>query len=594
MCRIAGLVSNRIHTEELKNKVSAMCNVMQHGGPDDDGIFTDLRANLAFGHRRLSIIDLSRNGHQPMADVAQKVWITFNGEIYNYQELKTELLALGSAFVSDTDTEVIIQAYLHWGTASFAKLKGIFAFALYDTVKHLTYLTRDTAGIKPLYYMAQNGFLCFASETRAFKAAGIAVETDERWPVWLLAFGNIPEPYTTLKNVLSLPRGHYLCRENDGTFNITNYQDHTQEGVISNPAEAQEGIFTYLSNAVSRQLIADAPIGVFLSGGIDSSIITLLADQQKQQQLKTISIFFDEQQYDERSYQQTVTDKLNGQCFKHLVKQQDFDRYLPDIIDAMDIPTTDGINTWFISKYAHDAGLKAVLSGVGADELLGGYPSFQRIKYLKLLHKLPASVFKASTFFNSDSYKRLTYLQYDNPVADYLFLRGLYIPEDIARILNMDEKQVADILLNSITPPHLNAYDKLHAAWFEYNLYMQNQLLRDTDVMSMSHGLEVRVPFLDEDFQRFVNRIDPNIRFNNTTPKKLLVDSFSSLLPQTVWDRPKMGFSFPLQEWMRNNQNISNPGFYKNEASKKLIKKFKNGRIHWSRAFALHHVQQHV
>jgi asparagine synthase (glutamine-hydrolysing) len=529
-----------------------------------------------------------------MADVAQKVWITFNGEIYNYPELKTKLLALGASFVSDTDTEVIIQAYLHWGTASFAKLKGIFAFALYDTAKRLTYLTRDTAGIKPLYYMAQNGLLCFASETRAFKAAGIAVETDERWPVWLLAFGNIPEPYTTLKNVLSLPRGHYLCRENDGTFNITNYQDHTQEGVISNYAEAQEGIFTYLSNAVGRQLIADAPIGVFLSGGIDSSIITLLAHQQKQQQLKTISIYFDEQQYDERSYQQTVTDKLNGQCFKHLVKQQDFDRYLPDIIDAMDIPTTDGINTWFISKYAHDAGLKAVLSGVGADELLGGYPSFQRIKYLKLLRKLPTSVFKASTFFNSDSYKRLTYLQYDNPVADYLFLRGLYIPADIARILNMDEKQVADILLNSITPPHLNAYDKLHAAWFEYNLYMQNQLLRDTDVMSMSHGLEVRVPFLDEDFQHFVNRIDPAIRFDNTTPKKLLVDSFSSLLPQTIWDRPKMGFSFPLQEWMRNNQTINNPEFYKNQASKKLIQKFKTGQIHWSRAFALHHVQQHV
>jgi asparagine synthase (glutamine-hydrolysing) len=260
----------------------------------------------------------------------------------------------------------------------------------------------------------------------------------------------------------------------------------------------------------------------------------------------------------------------------------------------MDMPTTDGINTWFISKYAHDAGLKAVLSGIGADELFGGYPSFNRIKYLRILRRLPKKLLETAGIFSSNSYKRLTYLAHDNATADYLFLRGLYTPGDIARLINMEERQVNDILFTNHIQPDLGPYNKLHAAWFETNMYMQNQLLRDTDVMSMSHGLEVRVPFLDEDFQQFVNSIDPDIRFDNARPKKILIDSFKSILPQSVWNRPKMGFSLPLQNWMRNNTGIINEAHYKGAAAKNVIKKFKKGEIHWSRAFALYQVQGHV
>jgi asparagine synthase (glutamine-hydrolysing) len=593
MCRIAGLINNHLQPAEINSIVNTMCNTMQHGGPDDAGIFVNEDAKLAFGHRRLSIIDLSKNGHQPMADAANKAWITFNGEIYNYPELRHQLIALGARFNSNTDTEVIIQAYLYWGTASFAKLRGIFAFALYDTATKNTFLVRDTNGIKPLYYFIQNGQLSFASEVKAFKAAKIAVNNDERWPVWLLAFGNIPEPYTTLKGVLSLPKGHYLSWDKAGNYAINNYSLPRNLDSISDIKAATEGIYSHLRDAVNRQLIADASIGVFLSGGIDSSILTLLANQKQGQLLKTVSIFFDEKTYDERAYQNAVVNKLTGDCHTHLVKQQDFEDNLPQILRSMDIPTTDGINSWFISKYAREAGLKAVLSGIGADELLGGYPSFNRIKYLGFLRRFPAGLFKGVGVI-SNSYKRLIYLAHNNHIADYLFLRGLYTPGDIARILDTDEKQVNDILFTSYSNMDLGPYNKLHAAWFETNMYMQNQLLRDTDVMSMSHGLEVRVPFLDEDFRQFVNSIDPAIRFNSGRPKKLLIDSFKSILPKNVWNRPKMGFSFPLQEWMRQNNKIANEELYKGAMAKTLIKKFKEGEIHWSRAFALYQIQEHV
>lgn len=592
MCRIAGIISKKLSQNEIRGKVKLMCRALQHGGPDDEGIFEDENACLAFGHRRLSIIDLSNNGHQPMADVGQNAWITFNGEIYNYPELKTELLQLGAQFKSGTDTEVILQAYLNWGTTAFTKLRGMFAFALYDVNKALTYLVRDTAGIKPLYYSAANNELCFASEVRAFKQSGLATESDPNWQVRLLAFGHIPEPYTTLKNVFSLPKGHFLCWNNrSGDYTLTKYHIDNLQSTVTDKNEAHNLIYNALSLGVNRQLIADAPIGVFLSGGVDSSLLTLLAYQQKQEQLKTISIFFDEKSYDERSYQNIINNKINGQNFSHLVTQSDFETFFPQIISAMDMPTTDGINSWFISKYAHDDGLKAVLSGVGADELFGGYPSFNRIKYLGYLRKLPSWIFKISGHSLPDHYKRLTLLAVNHPTADYLALRGLFSLTDISALLNTSVNHINDVLFGSNLSPESSGYNYEHAEWFETHFYMQNQLLRDTDVMSMNHGLEVRVPFLDEDFSQAARGIAPHIRFNQHQPKKILIDSFKNLIPSEIWNRPKMGFTFPLQKWMNGHKQISNTDSYKGKAAQNIIKRFKNNGVHWSKAFALYHVQ---
>ncbi|HZX59407.1 MAG TPA: asparagine synthase (glutamine-hydrolyzing), partial [Mucilaginibacter sp.] len=503
MCRIAGIISNQLKPEEIREKVNIMCHALEHGGPDDQGIYCDESASLVFGHRRLSIIDLSKNGHQPMADIEKKVWITFNGEIYNYLTLKEQLLSLGARFNSNTDTEVIIQAYLYWGMSSFSKLRGIFAFALHDTRKALTYLVRDSSGVKPLYYCAEGGQLSFASEVRALKKSGMATEPDNTWKVRFLAYGHTPEPYTTLKNVYSLPKGEFLCwHHNKNTYEIHSYHVARRDTIITDPEEAREAVRAALTFAVNRQLMADAPIGVFLSGGIDSSLLTLLANQQKHARLKTISIYFNEKAYDERMFQTLILKEIEGEKFAHLVRKQDFEEFLPQIIDDMDMPTTDGINTWFISKYAHDDGLKAVLSGVGADELFGGYPSFNRIKYLKTMRQFPPISFSAAKYFTSDRFKKISFLTYNHPLADYLLLRGHYTPGDIAEILEIGLTEVEDILFNNKQLPYISNYDEVDAAWFEINLYMQNQLLRDTDVMGMSHGLEVRVPFLDEDFKR--------------------------------------------------------------------------------------------
>ncbi|MDB5145732.1 MAG: hypothetical protein JWQ66_4445 [Mucilaginibacter sp.] len=594
MCRIAGMISVRLTPAELTEIVTKMCDALKHGGPDDEGIFVDEKVKLALGNRRLSIIDLSKNGHQPMADTGQNVYITFNGEIYNYSELKDDLLKTGAQFRSDTDTEVILNAYLYWGVLAFSKLRGMFAFALYDKAKALTFLVRDTTGIKPLYYHTEAGQLTFASEVKAFKVAGITNETDENWKVKFLAFGHIPEPYTTLKNVYSLQKGHYLSWDHhQNSYNITPYKITVSLPYITDARLAREYLHHALKTAVNRQLIADAPIGVFLSGGIDSSLITLLANAKKEQQLKTVSIYFNEKTYNERAYQDIVLKQVSGEKFAHLVRQEDFEAFFLHIINDMDMPTTDGINTWFISKYAHDDGLKAVLSGVGADELFGGYPSFNRIKYLQYLRKIPSSLFNAANYFKTDRYRKISFLAHDHYLADYLLLRGLFVPTDIAEILSVDIKQVDEILFGETSVSGLGGYNEEHAAWFETNLYMQNQLLRDTDVMSMSNGLEVRVPFLDEDFQQVARSIAPEIRFDKNQPKKILIDSFMDTLPKATWNRPKMGFTFPLQEWMSRHADISNEKLYKGKVAQNTIKRFKKGQMHWSKVFALYQIQMH-
>ncbi|MDO3627506.1 asparagine synthase (glutamine-hydrolyzing) [Mucilaginibacter sp. BT774] len=592
MCRISGMISNFQDLSYRNTVVKCMCGALQHGGPDDEGIFSDAEAGLTFGHRRLAIIDLSSSGHQPMSDSDQKAWITFNGEIYNYLELKEELLKFGARFNSSSDTEVIIAAYLQWGIAAFAKLRGIFAFALYDKEKALTYLVRDSSGIKPIYYYAEDGQLSFASEVKALKAGGVAAETDPAWQIRFLAYGHIPEPYTTLKNVYSLPKGKFLCwNHRKASYDIHSYHVIFNESTIEDSITAKESIKKALGLAVHRQLIADAPIGVFLSGGIDSSLLTLLAEKERKTKLKTISIYFNEKTYDESRYQNLVLKQIRGEKFSHLVKQNDFEDFLPRIISDMDLPTTDGINTWCISKFAHDDGLKAVLSGLGADELFGGYPSFTRINYIKTARKYPSSLFKIANYSAFDAYRKIAFLTYNHPIADYLFLRGLYSPADISAILDVDITEVEDVLFANRKLPYVLNYDTQDAAWFEINLYMQNQLLRDTDVMGMSHGLEVRVPFLDEDFVRTAQRIKAAIRFDKSRPKKLLIDSFGDILPEAIWNRTKMGFTFPLQDWMKENKEITNESLYKRKRSRNIIKAFKNNSVHWSKAFALFQIQ---
>ncbi|RYG16314.1 MAG: asparagine synthase (glutamine-hydrolyzing), partial [Chitinophagaceae bacterium] len=514
---------------------------------------------------------------------------TYNGEIFNYQTIKAELIALQLTFNTATDTEVILAGYKTWGTEIFAKLEGMFAFALYDPNTDITYLVRDQSGIKPLYYSLTDKKLVFASEVKAFLQSDYTFEEHKDWKVYFLAFGHLPHPYTTLQNVVSLPAGSFLSwSHSDQKSSIHTYKRTENKKTVEKPSLAIE---KQLRKAVQSHLIADAPIGVFLSGGIDSSIITLLADEQVGKNLNSLSINFVEEQFSEAKYQQLISSKIAGKHSSYQVTQSDFEDHFEKIVNSMDQPTNDGINSWFVNKCAKENGLKAVLSGIGADELYGGYPSFKRMGLIKKLKRLPKSILKLSNTIPSAKLKRTYYLSYKNIIGDYLFLRGFFVPSAIAKILGRSRKEI-DELLKNVPYDKIadNLEDEERATWLETNLFMKNQLLKDTDFMSMAHGIEVRVPFLDQDFLKMTESINNQDRFT-AQPKGALIKAFEEILPEAIWNRPKMGFTFPLQQWFMKHGKITDEKIYKNAEMKRLIRSFKAGKLHWSKAYALYQVR---
>jgi asparagine synthase (glutamine-hydrolysing) len=588
MCRIAGILNTSVGNAALLDMVENMCDLLKHGGPDDGGTFAVHDANLVLGNRRLSLLDLSAAGHQPM-QYTNRYTITYNGELYNFSILKKELQALGKEFTTGTDTEVILAAFAQWGTNSFAKLNGMFAFALWDDTEKFLYLVRDVAGIKPLYYSTYQGGLAFASEIRAFSAIPYLHEANEKAAVYQLAYGFLPEPITTLKQVKPLPKGCFIaydCTNSSMSMQLFSFSSFKQ--TIQNEQIAKQQIFDGLSTSVAGQMIADAPVGVFLSGGIDSAIIANLANNNAHNNLHTLSIYFAEQQYSEKKYQDLVAQKLQSKHHSILLTESNFHAHFPAILSAMDMPSCDGINTWFISKFAADEGLKAVLSGVGADELYGGYPSFSRINKALALQKMPNSFLRLAAKTNAKKYSRISYLQMKGMRGLYLFLRGHFAANEIAAQLGSYEKEIWSILSDLPNSPTLNiktAKDK--ASWLEYNYYMQDQLLRDADVMSMAHGLEIRVPFLDNDVVSQANSIAENIKYDSKIGKKILIDSFENILPSEIWDRPKMGFSFPFAEWLRNSEFLKELSLSKNKNTQQACDNFLKGKLHWSRIMSL-------
>lgn len=585
MCRISGILNYGLPITTLEGMVKEMCTLMKHGGPDDEGIYTDPANHLVLGHRRLSLLDLSVNGHQPMAYADGRYVITFNGEIYNYREIKQLLIKKGYSFHTETDTEVILTAFAEWGTASFERMNGMFAFAFWDKLEKKIYLVRDPSGIKPIYYATTPEGLAFSSEVRAFKPLPWLNEENQQWPIFLLAYGHLPEPVTVLQKVKPLPKGHYLCYDAvSGVPAVTSFKKFSFSNKVSDRLEAVHFIREELKRSVNRHLIADAPVGVFLSGGVDSGIIALLAGSDGNGRVNTLSIDFEEHEFSEKKYQDLLLRKINCASNQHLLKKEEFHEYLPSILGAMDQPSCDGINTWFISKYAKECGLKAVLSGIGADELYGGYPSFSRMQKVTLLEKLPGTFLRMGKHGRRKAFKRLSYLSIGGSTGEYLFLRGQFIPSEIARHLDMDEEEVWEILSDQPVTERrasLNDFDK--ASHIELNMFMQNQLLRDVDVMGMAHGLEIRVPFLDKDFVDLSMNINSRLKEEGPLPKQLLIDSFKDILPQPVWDRPKMGFGFPFKRWLADSdfvKSLISPG-------NNHYKSFASGSMHWSKFLSL-------
>ena len=301
MCRIAGIIHPSIPVETLQQAVADMCELLKHGGPDDEGIFTAVNEHLVLGNRRLSLMDLSASGHQPM-QYMERYSITYNGELYNFLALKTLLSAEGFVFHTTSDTEVILAAFAKWNIQSFSKLNGMFAFALWDNEDKKLYLVRDAAGIKPLYYSTHTGGLVFASEIRGFKPVDYLQERNNDASIYQLAYGFIPEPVTVLEHVKPLPKGCYFMYDCiTKNTSLQSFSFFSFSNSITSEKEAKQKIFSAMQDAVSRQMLADENVGIFLSGGTDSAILAKLANNAEQKKLHTLSIYFEEENYSEKN-----------------------------------------------------------------------------------------------------------------------------------------------------------------------------------------------------------------------------------------------------------------------------------------------------
>lgn len=587
MCRIAGIIGFPDHHS---GKLTRLMNEsMVHGGPDDQGIYHDESNLVCLGNRRLSLLDLSPNGHQPMVSKNGKYVITYNGEVYNFKEISAQLNLPDDYLQSGTDTEIILHAFQKWGEAAFAKFNGMFAIAIYDTEKKELILVRDPSGIKPLYYSFDSRGLIFASEVKAFTATNLNFESNPDWKILLLAHGHIPEPHTTYKSVKMLPRGSFLKYSFSSKKTVIKpFYSYTFSNNITEQENAVIKIRETLTDGIKRQLLADAPVGVFLSGGIDSGIIASVASRHSSHSLKTLSVVFDEQNYSERKYQELLVKKINSDHTYFTLTERDFNDALPNIFRGMDQPSSDGMNTWFIASCAKRVGLKAVLSGIGADELLGGYPSFHRMNTINWLKKIPNGLLELSENLGNDRLSKLAFLSNDDDLGAYLFIRGFFAKKAIVEITETSLLEVNQVLENQHYGSKLDFLKGGNkASYLEMFLYMQNQLLKDTDTMSMQHGIEVRVPFLDKEFVETVLSIDPALKFKGKMPKHLLIEAFKDILPEEIWNRPKMGFNFPYQVWFKRNDMALKLLGHRNLKIKNLAQMYLDNKLQWSRLYAV-------
>ena len=582
MCRIVGFHDFTLVDNELRDRVTQLKNIMRRGGPDDDGEFIDYENKIALGHRRLSIIDLTSAGHQPMLNDEQDLILVFNGEIYNYIELKNELINFGYNFHTSSDTEVILNAYKKWGNECFKYFNGMFAIVIYNKITQEFIFARDHAGIKPLYIFNDTNKIYFSSELRALKLLPFS-KSNKDWEIYFLLFGYMPEPLTTLENVRMFPKSNYAVY-NIKTKKINYFQYFSFKHIttIFDIKTAQIEIKEKLINSVTKHLISDAPIALFLSGGIDSSLLTLLSSPILKEKLTTLSISFDEKLYSERQYQNLIIDKTHSKHINLNITKNIFIENLHDFFDAIDQPTIDGINSFFISKLAKDNGFKVALSGLGADELFGGYPSNDRLKFIELAKFIPKSLLKYGIYSKNKKLSKISLLTNPNQINKYLFLRSISTISEVSSLSGVPKIDIENLLLNLNNLQINNELEGFkEISYLETNFYMQSQLLRDTDVMSMWNSLEVRVPFLDKDLMNLVYNINPLLHTNNIKPKFLLTDTFHEILPKEIWDRKKMGFQFPIKEWIQEIDSMS-------EIVKYAKKKFQKNDYSWSQLWSIH------
>jgi asparagine synthase (glutamine-hydrolysing) len=573
MCGIAGIIGNQI--PNVADCLAQISGALVHRGPDDSGVALWPESSglpcAAFAHRRLSIIDLSKAGHQPMSTLDDRFSIIFNGEIYNYRALRKELQREGAHFISNTDTEVLLELYARRGPECLRWLRGMFAFAVRHNDTGEVFIARDHLGIKPLYYYQTEKQLIFASELRALLASGFVPRRLSRAGlISYLQNGSVATPYTIIEGIRSLPPGHYMTIKPVGSGALEVMENsYTDDWVKSAQAPleldrqaAVEALQETLKESVRIHLISDVPLGPFLSGGIDSSAIVALMCQVTNERPKTFSVVFTEEKFSEAVHARLIARKFDTEHHEiHLGERQLFD-ILPSAIGAIDQPTMDGINTFVVSKAVKEEGITVALSGLGGDELFAGYPTFRRALRLQSVARLSGTLRQGVSalgerFWNrSVQQKKLWQLLASDgtPGVACAVSRQLFSDDEVESILYESASLLSASRINlTASREDFSDYDPINAVSLcELRGYMANTLLRDTDCMSMAHSLEVRVPFVDVEVVRFVLGLPGAWKLNGGRQKPLLQDALGDLLPQEVMNRPKMGFTLPFEEWMQS------------------------------------------
>jgi asparagine synthase (glutamine-hydrolysing) len=578
---------------------------LHHRGPDDSGVesFRGVHRQAVLCATRLAVRDLTRRGHQPMVSPASGNALAFNGEIYNADELRRQLAARGRRFVSRTDTEVVLAAYDHWGSQAFGRLRGMFACAVWDSADESLLLARDPLGIKPMYYGVRNGQLTFASEVRAFIAG------DDRAPrlsrpglASLLATGAVEEPNTIVEGISSLPAGTFLEFRDETAKLETFWSLDTAFGdpLPINRAEATRRLRAELEDAVRRHLVSDAPLGVFLSGGLDSSTLVGLTATVSGPP-RTASLVFTEEHLSEAAWIEAVRNRWGTDHHQLELTGSNFRAQLPAALAAMDQPTVDGINTYVVSGVARDvAGLTVALSGLGGDELFGGYELFRQVPKLMRLRRrfpsLPRPVARTAALAaagRGDRSRKLARWLAGEEGSAHALQRELIDPDMRRALLGAHSPDR--------TEPSERIGDANDISRVELSHFMRNVLLRDSDALSMAHQLELRVPLLDQELVELVARLPPEFKLSPRRQKPLLVDAVRDLLPDAVVNRPKMGFTLPFESWLRAElrdevrERLWDPGFggqvadaLTHSAVQELWRRFERRRTSWSRPWALY------
>lgn len=571
MCGIAGILGFG-DGERIKRMTDAMI----HRGPDDEGFHVD--EDVSLGMRRLSIIDVA-GGHQPIYNEDRTKVIVYNGEVYNYRELRRELEARGHRFDTNSDTETILHAFEEYGPECVHRFNGMFAFAIWDGVKKELFLARDRLGIKPIFYAERSGRFIFGSEVRVVIASGLVEKKlDANAVSSFLSLYNLPFPQTMFEGVYQLPPGHrMMCKTNMPPV-IEEFWDvrfaSEAEKEKNDERELQRELRRLLEAAVERRLISEVPLGAFLSGGIDSSIVVGLMAKMLDQPVKTFSVGFHaaDQKYDERSFAKIVADRYRTDHSEVVVTGADVVSYLPKLIRGMDLPSGDAIQTFFISEAARRR-VTVSLSGLGGDELFAGYQQFTHIpsteafaqrwkKKSSVLQSLGAGV---AGIAPRDLQSRMKYRLLLDVLAQgydferqYDLSRSVFHSDDHVRLL--EPAFVAKLTREGGTRSLLKKYreridgmstiDAL--SYLELKMYMAHMLLRDTDTMSMANSLEVRVPLIDYTVVEFVARAVPSrLKRKDGRAKHLLIESCRDVLPAECIDRRKRGFEFPMVKWLR-------------------------------------------